>query len=138
MDPLNPMAATLSPAIAEIYERAHTLKSELRTSVMPLEPKEAKENDVDELAAAKQARARNIACMVLNTPERLRLLVAEGRIEEARRQWQAPLALLERWKAEGKGGNDVQDCIDDGEAALRGEPPDEKSWININNQSSGS
>jgi hypothetical protein len=31
----------------------------------------------------------------------------------------------------GKGGVDVQDCIDDGEAALRGEPPSEKSWVNI-------
>jgi len=67
---------------------------------------------------------------VLETPERLRQLVAEGKEEQARREWEKPLMLLERWKSSGLGGTDVEDCIEDGEAALRGEPPNEKSWVN--------
>jgi vacuolar protein sorting-associated protein 51 len=131
MDPLNPMAATLSPAIAEIYERADMLKAELRASMTPAQRSEAEMSGEEKIKAAKLARSRELARRVLDVPERLRELIREGRLEEARAEWEAPLALLTRWREEGKGGQDVQDCIDDGEAALRGDPPGEKSWVNI-------
>jgi len=131
MDPLNPMAATLSPAIAEIYERADMLKAELRASMTPAQRSEAEMSGEEKIKAAKLARSRELARRVLDVPERLRELIREGRLEEARAEWEAPLTLLTRWREEGKGGQDVQDCIDDGEAALRGDPPGEKSWVNI-------
>jgi vacuolar protein sorting-associated protein 51 len=131
MDPLNPMAATLSPAIAEIYERADTVKAELRASMTPAQRSDAEMSEEERARAAKLARSRDLARQVLSVPERLRELVGEGKVDEAKAEWEAPLALLRRWKEEGKGGVDVQDCIDDGEAALRGEPPSEKSWVNI-------
>lgn len=131
MDPLNPMAATLSPAIAEIYERADGVKAELRASMTPAQRAEAEMSEEERVKAAKVARSRELARRVLAVPERLRELVKEGKVEEAQAEWEAPVALLRRWKEEGKGGVDVQDCIDDGEAALRGEPPGEKSWVNI-------
>lgn len=131
MDPLNPMAATLSPAIAEIYERTDSVKAELRASMTPAQRSEAEMSEEETLRAAKLARSRELARRVLAVPERLRKLVKEGRVEEARTEWEAPVALLRRWREEGKGGEDVQDCIDDGEAALRGEPPGEKSWVKI-------
>jgi len=131
MDPLNPMAATLSPAIAEIYERADGVKAELRASMTPAQRAEAEMSEGERVKVAKVARSRELARRVLAVPERLRELVKEGKVEEAQAEWEAPVALLRRWKEEGKGGVDVQDCIDDGEAALRGEPPGEKSWVNI-------
>lgn len=131
MDPLNPMAATLSPAIAMIYERADSLKAELRGSLTTAQRSEAVMSEEERAKKAKTARSRELARRVLGVPERLRVLVAQGKLEEARAEWEAPLRLLERWREEGKGEEDVQDCIDDGEAALRGEAPGEKSWVNI-------
>jgi hypothetical protein len=131
MDPLNPMAATLSPAIAEIYERADSVKAELRASMTPAQRSEAEMSEGERVKAAKLARSRELARKVLAVPERLRELVRESKVEEARAEWEAPVALLRRWREEDKGGVDVQDCIDDGEAALRGEPPGEKSWVYI-------
>jgi hypothetical protein len=58
--------------------------------------------------------------------------VSEGTDDEAWMVWESRLALLERWRERGVGGSDVLDCIEDGEAALRREPPSEKSWVNVN------
>ncbi|PBP26063.1 hypothetical protein BUE80_DR003038 [Diplocarpon rosae] len=71
---------------------------------------------------AKEARRRAVVERVLGAPERMRALVKEGEIEEARRAWEPELRLLERWKERGVGGGDVDLCIEEGEAALRGEP----------------
>jgi hypothetical protein len=131
MDPLNPMASTLDPAIAYIYERADAVKSQLRSSLTSAQRTEAEMSEEERAKAVRQARSRKVAMYVLGTPERLRYLVAEGKIEEAKKEWEAPLKMLEKWKAEKVGGNDVQNCIDDGEAALIGDPPNEKSWVNI-------
>jgi len=131
MDPLNPMASTLDPAIAHIYERANTIKSELRDSMSETQRANAEMGEEGKAKTAMKTKTRLIVNRVLNTPEKLRELVAEGNIEEAKEEWEAPLSLLQRWKEQGVGGDDVQDCIDDGEAALRGEPPNAKSWVNM-------
>jgi uncharacterized protein YeeX (DUF496 family) len=131
MDPLNPMASTLDPAIAQIYERANAIKSELRASMTPSQQAEAEMSEEDRRKAESRRRTRDVVRKVLDTPERVRLLVAEGKGVEAKTEWEPVLKILESWKAQGKGGKDVQDCIEDGEAALRGEPPSEKSWVKI-------
>jgi hypothetical protein len=74
---------------------------------------------------------REVVRGVLDMPERVRGLVEEGRMEDARQLWRNTLRILEEWQEKGVGGEDVQDCIDDGEAALRGDPPNEKSWVNL-------
>lgn len=131
MDPLNPMASTLDPVIAHIYETADAVKSQLRASLLAAQQTDAETSEEEKVAIAKRAKSRELVRFILDTPERLRCLVVEGKVEEAKREWEAPLKQLEKWKAEGVGGGDVQNCIDDGDAALRGEPPDEKSWANI-------
>lgn len=123
MDPLNPMASTLDPAIASIYERAQLIKDELKSSLGD-GPRQGRD-------AAERRKARNTAKKVLETPENVRMLVAEGKMEEAREQWEAVRKLLDRWQERGIGGQDVATCIEDGDGALRGEPPNEKSWVNV-------
>lgn len=115
MDPLNPMASTLDPAIAQIYSQASSIREALRASIPPPDSDESKARE----AEARRKRTRQLAAEVLATPERLRALVKEGRLEEARAQWEMPRRLLVTWKASGVGGSDdVQACIDDGDAAL--------------------
>jgi hypothetical protein len=36
--------------------------------------------------------------------------------------------VLERWRERGVGGEDVVDCIEDGDSAIKGEPANDKSW----------
>ncbi|KAJ3579154.1 hypothetical protein NPX13_g1410 [Xylaria arbuscula] len=123
MDPLNPMASTLDPAIAKIYNQASEIRDSLRKS-MP-EPTEA--TRAEDEARQRRIRTRQLAIEVLDTPDKLRALVAEGRLEDAREAWKIPKKLLLVWKEQGFGGNDVDDCIADGEAAIRGEPS-KGSW----------
>jgi hypothetical protein len=131
MDPLNPMTSTLDPAIASIYERAERIKGELKASMPESKRREMEMGEEERKALREKRRAREVVLRVLDTPEKLRGLVKDGREDEAKKIWEKTLALLERWKESGVGGEDVQACIDDGEAALKGEPPTEKSWVNV-------
>jgi len=131
MDPLNPMAQTLDPAIASIYERAEGIRGELRGVVPEGVRREMEMGGEERERLQAKRRAREVVGRVLDMPENVRSLVKEGKEEEAKRLWDQSLRLLERWRERGVGGNDVQACIDDGEAALRGEPPNEKSWVSI-------
>ncbi|KAL0939715.1 uncharacterized protein CTRU02_206325 [Colletotrichum truncatum] len=116
MDPLNPMASTLDPAIAGIYAQASSIREALRKTVAAPDSKERQE----EAAAARRRRTRQLAKEALGTPEKLRKLVKEGKIEEAKKEWEMPRRLLEVWKEKGLGGKDVLDCLEEGDAALRG------------------
>ena len=116
MDPLNPMASTLDPAIAHIYNQAKALRDAMRDSVP------APDSEANQTTAAARARTQKLAATVLQTPERLRQLVQAGRTEEAEKAWQRPRQLLEAWRDHGVGGDDVAACLADGEAALLGEP----------------
>ncbi len=116
MDPLNPMASALDPAIAHIYHQAAALRDAVRAAVPAPGSGPARQ-------AAARARTRQLAAAVLQTPARLRQLVAAGRRAEAEQAWARPRQLLEAWQAAGLGGaDDVAACLADGEAALRGEP----------------
>ncbi|KAI0506355.1 Vps51/Vps67-domain-containing protein [Xylaria bambusicola] len=117
MDPLNPMASTLDPAIAKIYSQASEIRDSLRKSLP--EPTEA--TRAEDEARQRRIRTRLLAIEVLDTPDKLRALVAEGRLEDAREAWKMPKKLLLVWKEQGFGGGDVDECITDGEAAIRGE-----------------
>jgi seryl-tRNA synthetase len=128
MDPLNPMASTLDPAIASIYERAEKIKGELRAGMPEWQRRERELGDEENETERRKMRTRDVVLRVLETPEKLRKLVRDDKEEEARRLWETNLQLLEKWKERGVGGDDVQICIDDGEAALRGEKPSEQSW----------
>ncbi|PQE13352.1 vps51 vps67 protein [Rutstroemia sp. NJR-2017a BVV2] len=130
MDPLNPMTSTLDPAIAHIYETAERIKAELKESLPEGRRRIMEMGEEERAALQKRNNTKKVVLRVLETPEKLRKLVADGDEEKARMQWEETLKLLNRWKERGVGGDDVQACIEDGEAALRGEPPNEKSWVN--------
>jgi hypothetical protein len=131
MDPLNPMAKNLDPAIASIYERANRIKEVLRGSMDEASRREMEMSREERREKKKRDKVREVVRGVLDMPERVRGLVEEGRMEDARQLWRNTLRILEEWQEKGVGGEDVQDCIDDGEAALRGDPPNEKSWANL-------
>lgn len=118
MDPLNPVASTLDPAIAHIYSQASAIRDSLRKSVPP---PDATKQEAEE-ARRRRARTKQLAIEVLDTPDKIRALVAEGRLEDARQAWKMPRRLLLVWKEQGVGGADVDACIEDGDAALKGEP----------------
>jgi soluble cytochrome b562 len=118
MDPLNPMASTLDPAIAQIYSQASAIRDTLQKAIPP--PNETQKN-ADE-AKRRKLRTKQLALELLETPDRIRALVNEGRLEDARQAWKIPRKLLETWKEQGLGGTDVEACIQDGDAAVRGEP----------------
>ncbi|KAI3402020.1 hypothetical protein diail_3994 [Diaporthe ilicicola] len=115
MDPLNPMAATLDPAIAHIYSQASSIRDALRQSAP--KPEESKNR---QQVQARQRRSRELVAEVLDTPERIRALAQEGRVEEAREAWTLPRQLLMAWKQKGIGGVDVDACLVEGEAAIKG------------------
>ncbi|ROV90791.1 hypothetical protein VMCG_09380 [Cytospora schulzeri] len=115
MDPLNPMASTLDPAIAHIYSQASSIRDTLRQSA----PKPEESGGRDEEQARKR-RTRELVAEVLQTPARMRTLVQDGKVEEAREAWRLPRKLLLTWKEKRIGGADVESCLADGEAALRG------------------
>ena len=112
MDPLNPMAKTLDPAMAHIYTQASTLRDSLRAAV-PAPDSEAA------LQAKARAHTRQLAETALETPARLRQLIKEGRADEAKEAWKRPRRLLQAWLDQGVGGaDDVAACLADGDVAL--------------------
>ncbi|KAI1385555.1 Vps51/Vps67-domain-containing protein [Hypoxylon trugodes] len=131
MDPLNPMASTLDPAIAQIYSQASAIRDSLRKSVPPPDTAKAEAEEV----RRRKARTKQLAIEVLDAPDRIRALVSEGRLEDARQAWKMPRRLLLVWKEQGIGGPDVEACIEDGDAALEGEPS-KGSWRDLDSKAS--
>lgn len=115
MDPLNPMASTLDPAIAQIYSQASSIRKALRQSTP--KPEESKNADAER---ARRRRIRELVSEVLEIPGRVRGLVQEGKFEEAEEAWKLPRKLLLKWKERGLGGDDIDACLAEGEAALKG------------------
>lgn len=115
MDPLNPMASTLDLAIAQIYSQASSIRETLRKSVPAPDSDAAKQ--VEE--TARRRRTKQLAREVLATPERLRKLIKEGNVDEARREWEMPRRLLRVWKENEVGGDDVEACLEEGDAVFR-------------------
>lgn len=116
MDPLNPMASTLDPAIAHIYTQASSIRDSLRQTAPRPEETRRKEEEL-----AGRRRIRELVAEVLQTPARIRTLVQDGKVDEAGEAWEIPKRLLLTWKEKRIGGADVDTCLADGEAALKGE-----------------
>lgn len=131
MDPLNPMASTLDPAIAQIYSQASAIRDSLRKSIPPPDATRAEEEET----RRRRARTKQLAIEVLDAPERIRALVSEGRLEDARQAWKMPRRLLLVWKEQGIGGPDVEACLEEGDAALSGEPS-KGDWRNMDRKDS--
>ncbi|KAF3763768.1 hypothetical protein M406DRAFT_293428 [Cryphonectria parasitica EP155] len=116
MDPLNPMASTLDPAIAQIYSQASSIRESLRKSASKPEDSTKAYED-----RAKKTRTKELVSEVLEAPERIRALAQAGKTEEAEEAWRLPRQLLLRWKERGLGGADIDVCLAEGEAALKDE-----------------
>lgn len=120
MDPLNPMASTLDPAIAQIYSQASSIREALRGTIPAPESDAAKQHE----AELRRRRTRELAVEVLSMPERLRTLVKEGKLAQARKEWELPRRLLVSWMERGVGGEDVEECLEEGDEVLEeGESP---------------
>lgn len=114
MDPLKPLASTLDPAIAQIYSQASSIRQMTRETVPAPDSDEGRARE----AQARRRKTQKLAAEALAMPQRLRDLVGQGKTDEARRQWELPRRLLVSWKDRGVGGEDVQACIDEGDAVF--------------------
>lgn len=117
MDPLNPMASTLDPAIAQIYSQASAIREALRQVTPKLD--DGKTTDAER---AGRQRTKQLVSEVLECPRRMRALMQSGKAEEAEELWRLPSALLLRWKERGLGGEDIDACLAEGEAVLQNGP----------------
>lgn len=115
MDPLNPMASTLDPAIAQIYSQASSIREAMRE--LAPRPEDTAEINAEQ---ARKKRTRELVTEVLETPDRLRALVRNGKKREAEEAWTLPKKLLLKWKEKGLGGQDIDACLAEGEAAIKG------------------
>ena len=109
MDPLTPTTSTLSPTIAHIAETATTLAASLqvRTRVS-----NAQDNHEPSRSSGEGQRAqRETVKWVLDTPRRLRGILARGERDKAVRDWTIVEDLLKRWT--GVEGVDQvrQECL---------------------------
>ena len=89
MDPLAPATSTLAPAIAHIAETAVGLASELD------------KQSADEPSAERSREARQLRLVQRATtgPDTLKMLVDQGRRDDAVREWEAIQRILERLQA---------------------------------------
>ncbi|KAG7293803.1 hypothetical protein NEMBOFW57_003860 [Staphylotrichum longicolle] len=71
------------------------------------------DGETDERKRKERERLREVAREVVHVPGR-----RGGR--EARREWEVPRRLLEKWRERGVGGDEVAALIEEGDAALRG------------------
>lgn len=124
------MARTLDPAVEGIFRRAEEIREGMRLALSEGQKREIERSQEEKEVEARRKKTTSVVLRVLETPEKLRDLVADGKVEEARTSWEPSLKLLQKWKERGVGGPDVVHCIEDGEAALRGEPAGENSWVN--------
>lgn len=112
----------LEGVVEGIYRMAEGLRAELRETVAAAASPErgAVDGETDERKRKRRERLREVAREVVQVPGRVRRLVEEGREEEARREWEVPRRLLEKWRERGVGGDEVAALIEEGDAALRG------------------
>lgn len=119
MEPGSPGVGTLDVVVGKIWERVDEIREEIGGAVG---------GDGEKRRTVKAVRE------IVEVPDRVRGLLREGKEEEGRVLWEETLVVLRGWLESGKGGKDVQVCIDDGEAALKGEEPIEGSWSRVKTQ----
>ncbi|GAB7361391.1 hypothetical protein MBLNU230_g1444t1 [Neophaeotheca triangularis] len=92
MDPLTPTTATLEPAIGHIAEVAVGLSKDLQNSRLSSDGAED-----GSAAAAEKRNQQQTVRWVLDTPERMRKMLAEGRKADAEAEWEDVSTLLDKW-----------------------------------------
>ncbi len=111
---------------AEGFEGVEELVERVRKGVEGLRRKGEGRDRVERERVEAQRRKRAVVERVLGAPERVRLLIGQGKVKEAKGVWEKEKRLLERWKERGVGGDDVGKCIEEGERALLGEESTDK------------
>ena len=89
MDPLTPTTSTLTPAIGHIAETASALSRELK--------KEHGGPGGDVKATRRKTAQQAMVRWVLGAPDRLKILVGDGRRGEAEKEWEDVRRLLDSW-----------------------------------------
>lgn len=95
MDPLTPTTSTLSPAVAHIAETARGLVAGAGDGNRRSEADGGEEEK--EVGKAKRGQ-RDTVRWVVGTPRRLGVMVDEGRVEDAKRDWKEIQGILQRWR----------------------------------------
>jgi preprotein translocase subunit SecD len=101
MDPLAPTTHTLSPAISHIAETAASLSSSIhsvaaRPQGLGIEVRVEDESEENEKRERKKKEQETVR-WVLDTPRRLRALVAADKDEEAEKEWNEVSGILDKW-----------------------------------------
>ena len=92
MDPLAPATSTLSPAISHIAETASSLSSTLVSRTGRVQASSTNSEET------KLQNQKQTVRWVLQTPQRMEALLAQGRRSAAESEFQAVTPLLERWQ----------------------------------------
>ena len=116
MDPLAPITSTLEPAVAHIAGTAGYLSQSLSERIGE---NEVKGDETDESRADAQGRESaklQTVRWVLDTPRRLRILVQDGKREDAAADWAEVGRILDKWN----GVKGVDQVREQAKAALGG------------------
>jgi len=106
----------LQEVVGEVYSLAEKVRTEAG-----LGRSAGGDQTEDEEQKRRRERTRELAREVVRAVGRVKKLVREGRVEEAKKEWEMPRRLLVKWKEMGVGGEDVGGLLEDGDAALRQE-----------------
>ena len=97
MDPLTPTTSTLSPAVAHIAETARGLVAGVGNGNGSGGSRGIGEEGKEEMGKVRR-QERDTVRWVLGTPKRLGVLLDEGRLEDARNDWEEVRRILLRWQ----------------------------------------
>lgn len=124
MDPLTPATSTLSPAISHIAETASALSASIAEHAMPKSRSSSPlSTDGADKKIDDKEKQRQTVRWVLDAPRRFRAKVAEGKVDEAKNEWEEIQGLLEKWNGV-KGVQEVRKACEDA-LVLREEAPEE-------------
>ncbi|KAH7049438.1 Vps51/Vps67-domain-containing protein [Macrophomina phaseolina] len=113
MDPLTPATSTLSPAISHIAETASALSASITEHAMPKSRSSSPlSTDGGDKKIDDKEKQRQTVRWVLDAPRRFRAKVAEGKVDEAKNEWEEIQGLLEKWNGV-KGVQEVRKACED-------------------------
>lgn len=101
MDPLAPTTHTLGPAIAHIAETAVSLS--LSIQALPAKPLglgidiQVEDEDNNKAEAASKQQQKDTVRWVLDTPRRLQEMIDQEQDEEAEKEWEEIVKILDKW-----------------------------------------
>lgn len=95
MDPLTPTTSTLSPAVAHIAETARDLVAGAGNGNG--ENGACGREEIEEVRKVRRQQ-RDTVRWVLGTPRRLEMMLDEGRVEDAKGDWEEIQGIIQRWR----------------------------------------